>query len=422
MDKNLIQKCNMRYLTLEGTIFFIGIAFINQNTIVSLFINEYSGGLMLAGLAATIKVAASLIPKLIVGSYLTSIQDMPKFCTKLMMFARPLFILMVPFLLIFSQAKITVWIFLLLYLIFWCMNGVITMPWMDIFSRTVSIQNRGTVIGNQQLFGGIGAVLSGLTIKLILDNRTLSIDIKYCIIFTLGSLIMFLSSLAMGSAKDLPRKEIGKQSNILSFFNELPYHFKSNRAFTHMAVVECVAKISDVFVPFIIIFMRDEFLLNSQQISTLLSIQLAGSIIGGVLWGNLSKRLGNKYVIMLSQGIVLLYCSLTIYATYNKGLDGLFYLICCINILSSINSGSWLGFFNYTLDVSSEKNRPNLLVLRSLILFPISFFNLLFGALADHAGLIIIIIISGLASIIGLLLSTQLKPLKYLICKELNTH
>ncbi|MFQ3550142.1 MAG: MFS transporter [Armatimonadota bacterium] len=415
MDRYLLQKRNIFFLTLEGTIFFLGIAFINQNTVVALFIHEYSGGVMLAGLAATIKIASGVAPRLIIDPYLCSIRDMPRITSRFMMIFRPLFLLMVPLLLFFSHSSITVWIFILFYTVFWCMHAVISMFWMDVFSRTVSIEKRGQVIGNQQLFGGIGALFAGFLIKSILDNSRFSTDLKYSIIFSIGSLILFSSALPMTAVKDLPRYYIDNtQLSISDFLLNLPKYFKANPQFSKMIIVECISKISDLFVPFIIVYMKDTYKLNIHQVTTLIYIQLAGSFLGGALWGNVSKNFGNKYVIMFSQINVIIYCSLTIIFSLNKFLPGVFYVICFINLLSAVNSSAWLGFLNYTLDVSRENDRANLLVLRSLILFPVSFLNILSGFLGEHYGLVIVIIVSVTFALTGTILSSGLKSLKQL--------
>ena len=96
MNETQVRKRNFYALILEGTFFFSGLAFIDVNAVIPVFIYTYTQSLKLAGLATTINLAASVITQILLGPYVKSIRNMPRYMTTIMFIFRPLPLLMIP--------------------------------------------------------------------------------------------------------------------------------------------------------------------------------------------------------------------------------------------------------------------------------------------------------------------------------------
>lgn len=123
MDKLQVLKRNYLLLTADGTFFFIGMAFLDASSVVPVFIDNYTGSLQLAGLAITIKTAASLLAQLLIGPYVSRIRYLPSFIIRIMFLSRPLPLLMVPVLLSNTDPYLIVGIFLFLFFLLWVSLG-----------------------------------------------------------------------------------------------------------------------------------------------------------------------------------------------------------------------------------------------------------------------------------------------------------
>ena len=147
MDELKTNKLNFVFLTMEGTFFFFGLTFLDANTVIPVFIDSFTGSLQIAGLANTLRLILTLLPQLLIGPYVSNIKNLPSFIFKVMIIFRPLFLLMVPILISNPGSKASVILFLIIYSLFWLCEGIISIPWWELFSRTISNDKRGKLLG-----------------------------------------------------------------------------------------------------------------------------------------------------------------------------------------------------------------------------------------------------------------------------------
>lgn len=100
MDEKKIRKRNAIFLLIEGSFFTAGVAFMDVNAVIPVFIYSYTNSTRLAGLATTINLSASIIMQLLIGPYVKSIRNVPRYITIVMFLFRPLMFLMLPLLLL----------------------------------------------------------------------------------------------------------------------------------------------------------------------------------------------------------------------------------------------------------------------------------------------------------------------------------
>ncbi|MCM8900963.1 MFS transporter [Caldicoprobacter algeriensis] len=400
---------NYYALMIEGTLFFTGLAFLDTNSVVPVFIHTFTQSLQLAGLASTMGSASSLLAQLFMGPYIHRIKNLPAFISTIMFLFRPLPLLMVPILMFAVNPYIVVWAFLCIYALLWASDGLIVVPWLDVFGRTIPDNQRGKLLGNQQLFGGIGSLAAGFIIKITLENALLSSAQKYSILFGLSGILLLSSAVAMTFVKDSPRENSHKRINILEYYSTLPGYLNKNKAYRHMLATQLIGSLAGMILPFIILFGQNTFALSPNQVSTLIYIQIIGSLIGGLFWGNISHRLGNKYIILISQIINFTLPSLALISLgLHKFIPPLFFLV-PMCVLGGINKGAWMGYTNYTIDITDEENRPVYFVLTSLITFPTTFLPYIAGIIADAWGFIPLFIIGMAAASIAINLALALK-------------
>ncbi|MDI3310404.1 MAG: MFS transporter, partial [Thermoanaerobacterium sp.] len=217
MPFNSGSNRNYYALMIEGTLFFTGLAFLDTNSVIPVFIHTFTQSLQLAGLASTMGSASSLLAQLFIGPYVHRIKNMPAFISTIMFLFRPLPLLMLPILMFFSNPYLVVWAFLLIYALLWASDGLIVVPWLDLFSRTIPDNQRGKLLGNQQLLGGIGGLIAGFIIKITLENAQLPTAQKYSILFGLSGVLLLLSAVAMTFVRDTPRNS-QKSANMLEYY------------------------------------------------------------------------------------------------------------------------------------------------------------------------------------------------------------
>lgn len=408
-DKKAIRHRNFYALIVEGTFFWVGFAFLDANSVVPVFINTYTGSLYLAGLASTLRIASTLIAQLIIGPHIQRIKNLPAFIIKIMLFFRPLPLLMIPVLLLSKEPFLPVWVFLAIFSLLWMSDGLIVVPWLDIFGRTIESSIRGKVLGYQLVLGSSGSLLAGLVIKFALEHPYFTDAIRYSIIFGSSGIVLLMSCIAMSFVKDFPREVIEQKPNPIDFFAKLPSYFKKNALYARVVVIQVIAGFGWMVMPFVILYNKETFALNPIQISNIVYTQIVGSLIGGILWGNVSHKLGNKYVITISQGISFL-LSLTVLSSQSlAAIIDPFYLAATMSVMAGISMGAWMGFSNYTIDVVEESERPIYFVLTSVVTLPLAFLPFISGLSVNAWGFSHLFVISLCAAALSFLLSLKLK-------------
>jgi len=405
-------KRNFIALMMEGTLFLTATSFLDEDTVISVFIHTFSGSLQLTGLASTLRTAASLIAQLLVGPYVHRIKNLPAFIVTIMFIFRPLFLLMVLILAFELDSSVIIWIFLLIYALFWASDGTVVVPWLDVLGRVMPSKRRGRLFGNQQVFGGIGGLIAGYIVKTTLDNAWLSEPAKFSILFSLAGILLLFSAIAMLFVRDSDKRISSPRVNIMEYYRKLPGYLKLNRDYRRMLSVQLIGSFGGAVIPFIVLFGKSTFELSPAQVSTIIYLQIMGSLIGGFFWGTLSQRFGNRYVIWVSKFIS---CIIPLLGLISIGLYGIIppmLLLVPMCVLAGINKGAWMGYTNYTIDVVDEENRPAYFVLTSLITFPTTFLSYLAGVMADTLGFIPLFIISLGTSVIatGLALTLESPP------------
>lgn len=409
MEQNKTHTRNFIPLILEGTFFLIGFAFLDSNSVIPIFIDTYTGSMQLAGLATSLGAAFSLLLQLLAGPYVDRIKNVPSFITRVMFLLRPLPLLMIPVLFSHLDPLITVIIFILIFSALWASDGAIVVAWMDLFGRTIPGNKRGKLLGYQQLLAGIGGLAAGFIIKTVLEHPGFSNEIRYSIIFGLSGLSLLISAIAMAFVRDIPR-EISKQKvNLIRYFSKLPGYFKKNNLYKEMVAVQIASNFVGTILPFVILFGKRVFQLNPTNISIFIYIQIIGTLAGGVFWGNMSHRFGNKYVILSSQIIGFILPFMGILSLFFTNILSPFLFLWPMALLTGINKGAWLGFANYNIDILDEAERPNYLVLNSVISFPLTFLSYFAGLAVELWGFTPLFVFTIFAAIFSILLSLRLK-------------
>ena len=409
MNETNLRKRNYSALLAEGAFFTAGLSFIDANAVVPVFIFAYTQSLLLAGLAATINFASSILMQTLVGPYVKGIRNVPRYISLIMFLFRPLPLLMIPVLFMNLDPWLTTGIFLFIYALFFAGDGLVVVPWIDLFGRTVESGRRGLLLGNQQVLGGIGALLAGSAVKATLDHPMLNNNQRFSIIFGGAAVVMTLSSAAMAFSRDLPHKVTQEKPNHLRYYRQMPAYIRRSPLFAQIALTRILSIIAAMVAPFVILFCQDLLSLSRKEVSTLIVIQIIGSLAGGFLWGKISHRLGNHRVILISQSLGLLLALSVILLAMLPRLAMPAFLLWPLVLVNGINMAAWIGFVNYTIDIVHAEERTVYMLISNLMTFPFAFLPFFAGIVAQSFGYAPIFAISAIAASMAVIRATRLK-------------
>jgi len=135
---------------------------------------------------------------------------------------------------------------------------------------------------------------------------------------------------------------------------------------------------------------------------------MLGGIVANLVCAQLSDRVGNRVVIILTAGTVSL---VPLLALLSAGVGWTLLVVVFALIGFSSNAGS-IGFTNYLLEIAPEQLRPTYIALRGTLMGLTLFLPILGGLLIDAVSYRAAFLTTLVVSIIGLLRSTALKPVR----------
>jgi len=409
MSSNTKNNFDRNYwaLTFEGVSFISGISMLATGGVIALFIDRLTGSITLVGLGITIQSLFLLLGQFFVAPYIKSIKNLPGFMFKVMALRILPFFMAIPLFLGFNS-ELAVGIALVLFALFWLSDGVNTVPWGELTARALKPELRGHMMGLQVALGGALSLLTGLLLTWLLATPLLTEHYRFGLIFTIGSAILLISLIFIKMVKDpapIQTAPSEKPSFIKYYADVLALLWRSKHL-RNAVIARIPSYIGFSTITFILVFGSNLLDITRQQISWLVYSQIVGALIGGYLLGEVSRRLGNKAVILLCNAGVIITLGMAIALAIHPPLGYIWLLSACV--FASIWSNSWLGYFNYFLDIARKDERPAFLVIGNCIGIPFSFIGYLIGFIIAGFGFVSAFIFGGVVAVVAILFSLRL--------------
>jgi len=292
-------------LTLEGAAFMGGMSLLSAGGVVALFIDTMTGSKTLVGLAVTIQALFLLIGQLLCAPHVGKVKNLPKFMFKLMI-SRVIPILMAVPLFLGVDGVAAVTIFLVLYGAFWLSDGLVTVPWGELSARVLIPKMRGHMMGMQLALGGAASLLTGLLLTWLLATPTLSEQHRFGTIFIISGVVFLIALFFIRLVRDTTPAAVQSKLDLRHYYMKIPKIIRDSKPLQHVVIARIPGYIGFSALTFIVVFGRSSLGLTEIQISWLVYAQIIGSLIGGLVLGEISRRYGNKTVILVcNYGVVV---------------------------------------------------------------------------------------------------------------------
>lgn len=402
-----LARNNYRILLTEGSLITVGRSFIDASSVASVFIDIFTGNLQLAGIVSSIRGFVAVMMQTFTGSIMLTKKNQPKlifwgkFLSTIVLFIMPLLLL------IGVKGYAAALVFMAVYTLIWVIDGSIIVPWLMLGVRTLPHRLRSTVLSYRTFFGGILTFACGYLIRWFLKHPGMSDNIRFAWIFGIGAVIMMGSSFFFLGMKDVKDPRLPERKPVRDVFKKIPSLLKSNRLYTDYIIIRILAYFSSASAWFVILFGRRVLGLGNAETSTLIIVQIAGGLAGGLLWSWTNHRLGTKTTMIAMRVLIMVKLALAIPCYLNPGSAWLFMIV--MVFLNGLTLNLFFGDSNYMLDIIGyEKDSGDYVVTNSLVAIPFSLLNIAAGAVAQHFGFIPLFVTSALATAIVLLMGPRL--------------
>jgi len=411
-QKNDISKWNFTMGVLHGTFFTGGMAFANPDTILPIFLSNFTASKVVIGLFSSLMGSlgsvVSALPQMVVANRLENkIHKIP--VLRLAIVIRALcwgLLSLTTYLFAVSHHKLTLSLVFSLLFIFTFMGGIATIPFMDIWGKSLPSTLRGRFFGYRQFWGGVFAIGTGSLAAAVLSNKQILFPVNFALLFLFAFILISISYIALSSVKE-PVEEVYK--NHLAFREFLGKAFATIRYdsnYRKFLTVQILAGGSALALPFYVLYAKDILKIKLGMVGILLSAQMLGSVLSNLIWGHLSDSIGSRRVIQISTfvGLIVPLIALGISPSQSTILLVLVFILTGFFI-----AGRNIGKNNFLLDIASPKNRPTYISLNGSLTVIVAFFPLIGGVVVQNISYGFLFMLTFVIVLIGFMLSLQLK-------------
>jgi len=394
----------------NGIFFNIGLAFLSGSTVLPIFMAHLTDSKVLIGLATSIENIGWHLPQLFVAAATIHYSRQLGVYTRAAILRTVAFLGIVVsiFILGDNNHSLLLILFFLLFTFFAVSGGLAAVSFMDIVGKTIPANKRGTYFGMRMFIGGGLAALSGILVKNILGGYSFPTNFGLLFSLALVTVIIGLASFAMVKEPVLanPRPHKSLKENCREAF----LLFQTDATYKLLFLVRITIGAFTLAYPFYILYAQKTLNIKPEAAGIFLSFEMLGYLVSNILWAYLSNRINNRMVLLLSAA-----CSVfpPVIALTNwlwplpVGLYALAFFF-----LGATNSGLFVGFFNYLLEIAPEEKRPLYVGFIHTVIFPTYFLSTLGGIIIQLTNFRVLFALTLFLALVSVYLSYRLLKFK----------
>jgi MFS family permease len=285
---------------LNGTLFRFGDTLIDPSVVTAWFVGELTTSPILLGLLMPIYKGGWFLLQLPTSHHIQQrSQHMPTYVIAAVVRVLSWSALAPAVLLLAGRNnELLLWIFFLSWTSASFAAGVGAVPLLNIIARSIPANRLGGFFGYRNFFGGIMGILGGLGVAQIFAAESmLPFPINYSLIFGLAALFLAIAFAVFALIRE-PEEPIPEGSDV-------PFHrylaqsarvFFEDRPFTSYTLARCFLITVDLAVPFYTAYAQKSLLAPVNFAGIYLTAMMVASIGSNILWGQVSRRGGNKQI------------------------------------------------------------------------------------------------------------------------------
>jgi MFS family permease len=399
---------NFGAFLIDFTSFTIGITFISFSSVLPAFVRELTDSAPLVGLVTTTFSFGWLAPQLFMGHF---VGDKPRKRPYMMLGA--LGRITLPIIAIALWAGLSRRPSVMLTLFFTCLvllglsDGVSSIPWFDILARAIPVHRRGRLFGIGQSVTGLAGIGIGALVAILLER--LAFPRNYALLFTLASVGLGVSAIALATIVELPPHETARRTEKSARGNWLR-PLTTDPTFRRLLICRILINMLNLAAPFYVGHASDVLLLPKSVIGIFVTAQALAGAVGSPLLGFVSERWGPQVVVRIGSGAAAIGPAFALVAH----LTGAHWMAQAYPIVyvafGLLNSSFMIGFTNYIMEFAPERLRPAYIGLANTILSVLTLVPILGGWLLEATSYPTLFGVSALLASVGFLVSLAFRP------------
>ncbi|MCK4666226.1 MFS transporter [Candidatus Dependentiae bacterium] len=286
-------------------------------------------------------------------------------------------------------------VFFLFLFIAYGTGGLGGIPFMDIVAKSITYEKRSVFFAMRFILGGAVAFIAGFLVKFILStNSSIKFPNNFCILFFISAIFTTLALIAFFFVKEPPSELNHNHETSRDFFLHSIKRLSKDNNFIRFYIYRICTGFGLMSIPFIIPFGIEKLQIEKSDTGIYLAIASVLGILSNFIWQKVSKKFGNKTVLLntallctLIFGILILIFfspNLTIGNLWGLNISQVLFSLSAVLIIVTLFSDR-MGYFNYLLDLAPDDSRPIYLGFMNSLVTPIMLLPLLGGFISGFS-------------------------------------
>ncbi|OGC75928.1 MAG: hypothetical protein A2145_06625 [candidate division Zixibacteria bacterium RBG_16_40_9] len=394
----------------NGIFFNVGLAFLSGSTVLPVFMAHLTDSKVLIGLATSIENIGWHLPQLFVAAATIHYSKQLGVYTQAAILRAIAFLGIVIAIFILGDKNHTflLILFFVLFTFFSVSGGLAAVSFIDIVGKTIPPNKRGTYFGMRMFFGGGLAALSGILVENIL--RSYAFPTNFGLLFSLALLTVILGLGSFALVKEPILSNSRPHKSLKENCSEAFSLFQTDATYKLLFLVRITIGAFSLAYPFYILYAQKTLNIEPEAAGIFLSFEMLGYLISNILWAYLSNRINNRLVLLLS-AVCSVLPPLIALANLVFTLPLVIYALVFF-FLGATNSGLFVGFFNYLLEIAPEEKRPLYVGFIHTVIFPTYFLSTLGGVIIQLTSFNFLFVLTLLLGLVSIHLSYRLLKVK----------
>jgi len=405
---------NLVAFVADVVFFRVGMAFLDSAIVLPALVRQLTLSAPLVGLVSAMGRGLWMLPQLVAANYVTGKPRQKPYVIIPVSIGRSFTFLfaLVLFLGLDLRPLLLYGMLLVWVTIFWVCDGLCSVPWFHLISKTIPPDRRGRIFGLGQALGGVLAVGVGLIVRYLLGQQGPPFPVNYAWLFVLGGTAFYISLSATSMIAEDPEPVAIERLPWRVYLPRLITVLGQDADFRLVTLVRLLLGAGGMAAPYYVLYATEQLGLSREAIGFFLSVQVGASVLFGLLMGYLHGRAGCKRVIELAtfMGLLSPLGALTVpHLIPTRGTAFLWAYALVFVALQGVMSAMMPGFMNFVMEIAPREEGPTYVGLANTLGAVLFIYPLLGGVLLEELSYPGLFSITALAVGAGLLLSARLR-------------
>jgi len=409
---------------LNGVFFRIADVFFDTQTVLAWFLAQLGASNVLIGLVPPLRFGASFLFQLVAADYVERRPYILPFYRTISIFRCAVLLLLaaaVAWLPVGRTALIV--IFLVTLTLFSMGVGLVSLPFMDVVGKVIPPRRRGAFFSQRMFWGGLMALAGSAVVSFLLGEPWgLAFPRNAALLFALSAVFYILTAWSWLLIDEPPSQVVARpqqrtqrlrlayqlQRGLRLLKHHVPY-----RRYVLLRLALTFGGWAD---PFYVVYAQRQLGIPATFIGTYLGVRTLAGLLSNFYWGHLSDHRGNRLLLIATSvvGLTIPGVALLLGALHTVGrgwltVTSLGWAFGLVFLAGGVfGSASQMGIINYLLDLAPESERPLYLAFTNTLFGLARFAGMASGLVVERFGFTSLLVISGLAYALALLLSLRL--------------